>query len=111
MDTKKLEAGPTQRVDLGLPSTGAASAEVGADGTLYVGRGARVVAIDPQTFTALRRWSVRAPLTGFAFSPDGRRLYAAEGNQIELLDPASGRSIGVEPAPDVRGIVSVQARA
>jgi hypothetical protein len=111
MDARKLDVGPAQPVTLGLPSTGAATAEVGVDGTLYVGRGTRVVAVDPHTYTVLRRWSVRAPLTGFAFSPDGRRLYAAEGDEIELLDPASGRSLGVTPAPGVQGIVSVQARA
>ena len=108
MSAKRLEASEARPVDLGLAGGGPTSAEIGPDGALYVGRGTGVVAVDPRSLAVERRWSVGGPVTGLAFSPDGARLYAAEGGRIELLDAASGTSLGTTSAPGAVGILSVR---
>ena len=108
MSTRRLRATDARPVDLDLAADGATSAEVGPDGALYVARGSDVVAVDPDTYAVQRRWHLGGQLTGFAFSPDGARLYAAEGGEIELLDATSGESLGTTAAPGAVGILSVK---
>jgi outer membrane protein assembly factor BamB len=104
MNPDNLNVAPARHVDLGLPESGVTSARVAADGTLFVGRGSTVVALDAARLQVLDRWRVAGVLNGLALGSDGT-LYAATGDGVLRLNSTTGVELGVTPAPGVRGIL------
>ena len=92
----------TRHVSLGAPGDAIVSAQTGPDGTLYIGVGAQVVAVDPGTLAVEHRWSVGGVVSGLGVGSG--RLYVAAGGRVLALDPSTGRQVGSISAPGVRGI-------
>jgi hypothetical protein len=95
MDTKSLEI-VQEAAAPSLASAGRAraSARVSGDGRrLFVGGagdGREVVVLDAATLHVADRWRMPDRVSGFGLSPDGRRLYAALGDRVAMLDPETG---------------------
>ena len=101
MDTETLQV---RTGELDLPSTDSierTTATVSTDGgTLFVGTGgvrSAVTAIDVATFDTIGHWTMDGSVSGLGLSSDGFRVYAALGNRVAVLDPASGLELGVVP--------------
>lgn len=72
------------------------------DQRLFVGLGDQVAVVDPATGQVVRRITVAGPeIVDLAFAPDGSRLYVAADThgygQLEVVDPASGATLGAGP--------------
>lgn len=103
---------------LALPGPGRAVA-VSRDGSRgFVAAGATIVAVDVNERTELtRRTHGSAPVTSLAVAPDGRRLYAVQGQRLRILDAATlalrgsvelggqGRAIALRHAGDLAAVV------
>ena len=107
VNTESLEVMRDVPVEFDLPTDGVTAAQMGPGGTLFVGRGDEVVALGATTLEVTDRWMVAPGLEGLAVSGDGQRLYAAAGNEIHVLDPASGAEMGMTPAPEAGEILQV----
>jgi len=75
---------------LALPGPGGAVA-VSHDGSRgFVAAGPTIVVLDVNERTELtRRTHGSAPVTSLAVAPDGRRLYAVQGQRLRILDAAT----------------------
>jgi hypothetical protein len=105
VDTASLKVVRTERVPFALSGDAQTLAEVSADGhSLYVARGAALVAVDTATFATTARWSLPAPTTGLATSADGARLYASTPDDLRVLDPDTGHQVRSFSVHAVSGI-------
>jgi sugar lactone lactonase YvrE len=111
MNTKTLSIERTGRVDLSALSGIRTSAQVSADGnTLFVGSlgdGAAVYAIDTTSFRVMDRWPTSGAVSGLGLSVDGRRLYVALRDGVDVLDAATGAEIASVPFEGVESILHV----
>jgi DNA-binding beta-propeller fold protein YncE len=66
------------------------------------GEQAGIARIDTDTFDVARTWSTE-DLSGFGLSADGRRLYVALDDRVEVLDATTGSELAgvavASPAP------------
>ncbi|MEP7059967.1 MAG: hypothetical protein ABI828_04485 [Actinomycetota bacterium] len=105
IDTSKRRVVDTKHVSLGSVGDAVASAQAGPDGTVYVGVGAQVVTLDPDSLAIEHRWSVAGVVNGLAIG--GGRLYVTVPDRVLTLDLSTGDQVGSIAAPGVRGIWSV----
>ena len=91
-------------MDLGALTKGDASAQVGADGTLYLAGGSQVLAVDGSTLETMQRWDLGERVSGLAVGSDGTRLYLAVRNGVKVVDSATGHRIDVIRARGITGI-------
>ena len=97
-DTESLAVTRTTQASFGS-SGGVAHAVAGPDGTLYLGRGTGLLALDASTWTPGRSWDMEQRITGIQAAKDGSRLYVGLKDQIVVLDAATGERLGVlDPA-------------
>jgi hypothetical protein len=113
MDTETLEILRTEELDLRATAVNETSAKLSADGgTLYVGTGGSdsvLYAIDTTTLQVAHRWPLSGDLSGLGLSLDGMRLYAALGDHLTVLDPATGLELGAVSFTSPGPIVQVSA--
>jgi YVTN family beta-propeller protein len=113
MDTETLEILRTEELDLRATAVTETSAKLSADGgTLYVGTGGSdsvLYAIDTTTLQVAHRWPLGGDLSGLGLSLDGMRLYAALGDHLAVLDPATGLELGAVSFTSPGPIVQVSA--
>jgi hypothetical protein len=102
IDTKRLRVTRTSSVALG--GSGAVRANVGPDGTLYLGRGHRLAEVDTRTLDTTRSWAVRRRISGIQAATDGRRVFVAVDDRVVVLDRAAGRATEVLAAAGLHGI-------
>ncbi len=102
VDTKHLDFGSGR---------GTTVATTGPDGTLYVGWGGSVQAVDPVAMMVRQGWSVGGSVTGLGVDRAGSRLYVSLGDRIMTLDPATGAQLASIVTPGVQGISSVGSAA
>ena len=109
MDTKSMKIIRSELIDLGPLEHGRTSARMSADGnTLYVGVGGSAVSrIDVQTLEVLGRWRLPGDVTGLALSDDGARLYAALGDDVAIVDTATGDALATLSFGRVESILHV----
>jgi outer membrane protein assembly factor BamB len=81
-----------------------AAAAVSDDGTLYVGSGSEVTAIDTDGLEAAGSWELPGTLSTLELAGDGRRLYLGLGDGIATVDAATGRELHRVTAPGVSAI-------
>jgi hypothetical protein len=106
MDTQDLSARLGPKVDFSSLGAGQARARISPDGSsLFVARGSGIVTLDVATLRLTQAWSLRSPVSGLGFSADGRRLYLAMPDGIELVDPSNGHAIREIPG---RGPASIE---
>jgi DNA-binding beta-propeller fold protein YncE len=112
MNTRTLKIVGTSHVDLGSGAGATTSAVTSSDGaTLFVSSSADpegLYAIDAETLAVTARWSVTGPVSDVGLSSDGARLYAALGDHIAVLDPATGSELGSLPVAGVASILDVE---
>ena len=112
MNTRTLKIVGTSHVDLGSGAGATTSAVTSSDGaTLFVSSSAdpeALYAIDAETLAVTARWSVTGPVSDVGLSNDGARLYAALGDHIAVLDPATGSELGSLPVAGVASILDVE---
>jgi hypothetical protein len=94
----------TGTVDFGTDDAAHAAAAVSPDGSLYVGTGEAVVALDAETLQIRFRWPTTEAVRSLAASVDGSVLYVALGDRIDVLDPATGT---VQDTVPVEGALSI----
>jgi hypothetical protein len=98
VDTETLAITRTGDVGSG-PQGGTAYAASGRDGMLFLGKGARLLAVDASTLATTRSWDMEGRITGMQAAWDGGRLYVGLKDQIVILDTVTGESVGVlDPA-------------
>jgi hypothetical protein len=93
IDTKALRVTQTAQLPLGPWGRDPAHAARGADGTLYLGSGTGLHAIDAATFSPGASWDFEQPIMGIQAGSDGRRLYVGLPDRIAVIDTASGRGL------------------
>jgi DNA-binding beta-propeller fold protein YncE len=104
MDTATLEI-RTASIDLAVSGVRRTSAVVSPDGSaLFVataGEHGKITRIDTDTFDVVRTWTTE-DVSGLGLSADGRRLYVAFDDRVEVLDAATGSELaGVAVASPV----------
>ena len=105
MNTNDLTIERTTRVSFGAPSHAQAKAAVSSDGlTLFVANGSQLVAIDTTSLRPRLRWTAAGPVRGLGTSADGLHLYAAMQDEVAVMDPSTGREMGMLPAPTTNEI-------
>jgi hypothetical protein len=98
VDTEALAVTRTAHAEFDSPG-GAAHAAAGPDGTLYLGKGTRLVSLDASTLSPGRAWEMDGRITGIQVAGDGTRLYVGLKDHIVILDAESGEGAGViDPA-------------
>jgi len=105
MDTASLEI-RTAPIDLAVAGVRHTSAVVSADGSaLFVataGEHSGVTRIDTDTFEVVRIWETD-DVSGLGLSADGKRLYVAFGDRVEVMDATTGSELAgvavASPAP------------
>ena len=108
LDTRSLSVGEAVAVTEPVASAPASMA-VAADGTLFVGAGHVLTAIDATSTEPLTTWTAAGPISGLTLSETGSRLFVVEDGRIEVLDAATTREIGATSLPDLGAILSVAA--
>ncbi len=100
IDTKTLSVTRTARPPTEF-GRGVAHAAVASDGTFYVARGMRLVALDATTFAVKDSWEMESTITGVQPASQGTRVYIGQKDQIVILDPATGDRLGMlDPGGD-----------
>jgi hypothetical protein len=98
VDTEALAVTRTAQAAFGSRG-GPAQAAVGSDGTVYLGRGSGLGALDPSTLGVSRSWQMDGRITGIQVAGDGDRVYVGLKDRIVVLDPATGQMFGeLDPA-------------
>jgi hypothetical protein len=113
MDTASLEI-RTAPIDLAVAGVRHTSAVVSADGSaLFVataGEHSGVTRIDTDTFEVVRIWETD-DVSGLGLSADGKRLYVAFGDRVEVMDATTGSELAgvavASPAPIERVSVAL----
>ena len=113
MDTASLEI-RTAPIDLSVSGVRRTSAVVSEDGSsLFVataGEHGGITRIDTDPFDVVRSWTTES-VSGLGLSADGRRLYVAFEDRVEVLDARTGSElVGVavaSPAPIERVSVAI----
>lgn len=105
MDTDRLEV--IRTVDVNFGPDAETHAVVGPEGTLFVGTGSRITAIDPTTLQTAGGWTTDAPISALGVGDDA--LYVAMPGRIEVVDPSTGRPARSIPSPAVEDLAYVGA--
>jgi hypothetical protein len=113
MDTASLEI-RTAPIDLAVSGVRHTSAVVSADGSaLFVataGEHSGVTRIDTDTFEVVRTWETD-DVSGLGLSADGRRLYVAFDDRVEVMNATTGSELAgvavASPAPIERVSVAL----
>jgi YVTN family beta-propeller protein len=103
VDTTALTVTRSAQVGFGSGG-GPAHAATGPDGSVYLGRGTGLVALDGSTLAPGRSWDLEKRITGLQASNDGARLYVGLRDEIVILDPKTGSIVGVLD-PDGLGVI------
>ena len=99
MDTRTLEILRTEEIGRMLDGITRTSAVVSDDGrSLYVGAAGQVERIDTDSLTVADAWDT-GNVTGLGLSADGKRLYVAVGEDVKVLDAATGAELGTVAVP------------
>src|SRR5262245_15214098 len=99
MDTQTLEMLRTERIGRTLDGITSTAAVVGDGGaSLYVGAAGEVARIDADSLRVTDVWET-GDVTGLGLSADGKRLYVAVGDDVEVLDAATGAALGTVSVP------------
>ena len=99
MDTRTLEILRTEDIGRTLDGITRTSAVVSDDGaSLYVGAAGQVERIDTDSLGVTDVWDT-GDVTGLSLSADGRRLYVAVGEDVKVLDAATGAELETVAVP------------
>src|SRR5262245_14995756 len=99
MDTKTLAILRTQTIGRTLDGVTRTSAVVGDGGAaLYIGAAGEVARIDADTLKVTDVWQT-GDVSGLSLSADGKRLYVASGDDVEVLDAATGAELDTVSVP------------
>lgn len=92
-----------------VPPAGQAVTPLHADqaGRIYVVGGSEVLVLDDVTLNTRGLWLLKGPPCGGALSRDGRRLYAALHDRVDVFETSTGRLVGGFDAPGISGIIGV----
>jgi hypothetical protein len=74
---------------------GSAQAVTAPDGSVYLGTGTALQAVDPGTLAAGASWDLETRITGLQAGNDGAQLYVGQRDEIAILDPRTGKTVGV----------------
>ena len=92
IDTQVLRVVRTSHVVFGTEGAPVHAAG-GPDGTLYLGSGTSIAAVDRATLQRTRTLDLPGRVTGIQPGADGRRLYVSLPDRILVLDPRDGRTL------------------
>jgi outer membrane protein assembly factor BamB len=103
VDTASLAAARTASLPFGTDQ-GMGHAVTGPDGTVYLGKGSELVAVDGSTLTPLASWSMEQRITGLQVGSGPNQLYVGLRDEIVILDPEAGTTVGALD-PSAIGII------
>ena len=98
VDTETLAVTRTGTVDLDEGER--AYATYGADSTLFVASGWKVLAIGVRDLKVVRSWKMLLPATGIQ-GGGGSKLYVGQAQRIAILDRSSGKRLGEVDPPGI----------
>jgi hypothetical protein len=109
VDTTALTVTRTAQVAFGS-GAGAAHAATGPGGAVYLGKGTDLVALDASTLKTTRTWDLDKRITGLQPGREETRLYVGLRDEIVILDPQTGETVGVLD-PDGLGVIEQLGRS
>ena len=89
VDTQALMVGRTTTAAFGT-RVGSAQAVADPNGTLYLGKGRNLIALDVADLATDRSWEMDGRITGIQSANDGSRLYVGLRKEIEVIDTRTG---------------------
>jgi hypothetical protein len=99
MDTKTLAIRRTETIGRTVEGVKSTSAVVGdGGGSVYVGAAGEILRIDADSLKVTDVWET-GDVTGLGLSADGKRLYVAVGDDVEVLDAATGAELDTVSVP------------
>jgi hypothetical protein len=99
---RSANVGAGARVDRSVTA-----AQVSPHGTLHVGGGSEVLALNGTTLVVERRWPIAGRVAGLGLSPDGKRLYLGQEGRVTVLDAETGDELGTVTAPGIQSVKHV----
>jgi hypothetical protein len=93
IDTEALAVARTTDAELGRGG-GGAHAVVAPGGDLYLAKGSRFLSLDTSSMQPGRSWDMQGRITGLQAANDGGRLYVGLRDRIEVVDTATGETVG-----------------
>ncbi len=90
IDTERLRVVRTTAAPLTF--AGPVRAAVGPDDTVYASSGRTILAIDASRHGSPTSWTFGSNVTGLQPAADGRRIYVALTNRIDIFDRVVGRA-------------------
>jgi hypothetical protein len=103
VDTASLVVARTASVPFGTEG-GAGHAATGPDGTVYLAKGSGLVAVNGSTLTRRALWNMDQRITGLQVGSGPNRLYVGLRDEIAILDPQAGTTVGALD-PSAIGII------
>jgi hypothetical protein len=77
---------------------------------VYLGKGTDLVALDASTLKTTRTWDLDKRITGLQPGREETRLYVGLRDEIVILDPRTGDTVGVLD-PDGLGVIEQLGRS
>ena len=106
VDTRSLRVSRIAPIRLGATSSLSAAAQGGTRGALFVGAGTAVHILDRGTLRVTERYAIGREVRALTLSSDGRRLFVALDDEIEVMDAATGAKMRTLHVPGLTGIVA-----
>jgi hypothetical protein len=103
IDTSKLEVVRTRTINFGFGG-GAAHAVNDSGSKLYLASGRRVAVVDATALTEVHSWLMKEKIKGIQVAGDGKKLYVALRDRVEILRAATGERLEMLDPPGVRRI-------
>jgi hypothetical protein len=108
LDTESLEV--SEPFGLIEPVASApASITAAPDGTVFIGAGDLLTAIDGASGEPVGSWQASSPISGLTLSEGGERLFAVLDGRIDVLDAGTTEELGATTMPSLGSILSVAA--
>jgi hypothetical protein len=108
LDTESLEFSDALRVIEPVASA-PASITAAPDGTVFIGAGDLLTAIDGASNERVGSWRASGPISGLTLSEGGERLFAVLDGRIDVLDAGTTEELGATTMPSLGSILSVAA--
>ncbi len=105
IDPGKLRVVDVAEIDLRSPLSGAVTAEVVDDGTLFLASGAEVLSIEADSLTVNRRLTVPGPVTSLQLGSDGKTMIIGTDDRLQTVEISSGEVLASTDVEDAGGAI------
>lgn len=107
LDSSSFRVLGTKRLELASPGSTRPIARVGDDGTIYLGAGRELVALDGQSLEVIRRVALNDAISSLD-AGEGGLLFVGQRDEVALIDPLTGTRLDRFAAPGLESIAHVE---